>query len=676
MQKRDLPPTPPPRHDERESESRNEVLARRPEPSTSSRPAPAQYSTRQGSPPPSQRRRREQQDWDGGEMQDSDDRDDDRQHSDTEMQMDQDDVGGLEDGSSVGARDDGPAKKRSRTLTTAHQTAVLNALLAKTRFPSTETREEVGHQIGMSARRVQIWFQNRRQSQKRARDRETIDGGSLPVGTSHVPSTQDYLFSDPYNQSNRYSTGSHQHPSSRSHSRQQSVDSLASFASYTSAQTSLSVQRPDDRSTRWPAPSSSTITAHPTYRAWPIVFPSAVNPPTPRGLARVPHPPAKAPTLAPTDSQNKEQSRERSDTFPLGSPYSNGEVKLPSLSSVVGSALPQSAPHVDMTVPSRVTSPELFAYQPPPISFPSSNSFHSERTVRQPMSNSAVSSPTSSYATLPRVDTGDFSRLRISGTPSNNTPISSMSANGDRRRSSGVTADVLDDAMETMYRPARCNPPRSELPPLRLRSIQPLDRSARSASEADALLLAPIRKASSMSSALAAKQSVRLPPISSFTPSTHSSHSSDASNLTLQQIHLTPREKEPLPPAPAITSSPPVSSAPAPPPLTFNFPPQRTSTFSHSSSQSSHSLDTLGSHLFGGDPSLSSSRTSFSSEVTEEWEKHSVALGGSMRMGGRRVSFGSGNKLASVPLREEPWEFERPATFRRSPGDLNSVQSP
>ncbi|GAA5882459.1 hypothetical protein JCM3774_001127 [Rhodotorula dairenensis] len=65
-----------------------------------------------------------------------------------------------------------PVKKRSRTLTTPAQTAVLNALLAKTRFPSTETREEVGRQIGMSARRVQIWFQNRRQSQKRQRERE------------------------------------------------------------------------------------------------------------------------------------------------------------------------------------------------------------------------------------------------------------------------------------------------------------------------------------------------------------------------------------------------------------------------------------------------------------------------------------------------------------------------
>ncbi|GAA5835666.1 hypothetical protein JCM5353_004697 [Sporobolomyces roseus] len=86
-----------------------------------------------------------------------------------------------------GSGESGPAKKRSRTLTTPAQTAVLNALLAKTRFPSTETREEVGAQIGMSARRVQIWFQNRRQSQKRVRDREAQDTAvsSMPTNASN-----------------------------------------------------------------------------------------------------------------------------------------------------------------------------------------------------------------------------------------------------------------------------------------------------------------------------------------------------------------------------------------------------------------------------------------------------------------------------------------------------------
>ncbi|KAH8105100.1 hypothetical protein BXZ70DRAFT_1004635 [Cristinia sonorae] len=52
-----------------------------------------------------------------------------------------------------------PKKKRTRTLTTPHQSAVLHALLAQSRFPTTAMREEVGRSIGLSARKVQIWFQ-------------------------------------------------------------------------------------------------------------------------------------------------------------------------------------------------------------------------------------------------------------------------------------------------------------------------------------------------------------------------------------------------------------------------------------------------------------------------------------------------------------------------------------
>ncbi|KAG6848405.1 hypothetical protein H0H93_000475 [Arthromyces matolae] len=62
-----------------------------------------------------------------------------------------------------------PKKKRTRTLTTPHQAAVLHALLAKSRFPNTAMREEVGRSIGLSARKVQIWFQNQRQKARRPR---------------------------------------------------------------------------------------------------------------------------------------------------------------------------------------------------------------------------------------------------------------------------------------------------------------------------------------------------------------------------------------------------------------------------------------------------------------------------------------------------------------------------
>ncbi|KIM64124.1 hypothetical protein SCLCIDRAFT_1213522 [Scleroderma citrinum Foug A] len=37
----------------------------------------------------------------------------------------------------------------------------------ETQYPKTVMREEVGRQIGLSARKVQIWFQNQRQRARR-----------------------------------------------------------------------------------------------------------------------------------------------------------------------------------------------------------------------------------------------------------------------------------------------------------------------------------------------------------------------------------------------------------------------------------------------------------------------------------------------------------------------------
>ncbi|KAJ3874478.1 hypothetical protein F5051DRAFT_443277 [Lentinula edodes] len=67
-----------------------------------------------------------------------------------------------------------PKKKRTRTLTTPHQSAVLHDLLAQSRFPTTAMREEVGRAIGLSARKVQIWFQNQRQKARRPRTNNDI----------------------------------------------------------------------------------------------------------------------------------------------------------------------------------------------------------------------------------------------------------------------------------------------------------------------------------------------------------------------------------------------------------------------------------------------------------------------------------------------------------------------
>ncbi|CAK5263283.1 unnamed protein product [Mycena citricolor] len=75
-------------------------------------------------------------------------------------------------------------KKRTRTLTTPHQSAVLHALLAQSRFPTTAVREEVGRSIGLSARKVQIWFQNQRQKARRP--------GAQPEATPQGSNSQQF----------------------------------------------------------------------------------------------------------------------------------------------------------------------------------------------------------------------------------------------------------------------------------------------------------------------------------------------------------------------------------------------------------------------------------------------------------------------------------------------------
>lgn len=338
-------------------------------------------------------------------------------------------------------------------------------------------------------------------------------------------------------------------------------------------------------------------------------------------------------------------------------------MKLPPLASVVGGAFPRlqstsAPPPPPIQPPERVTSPQIFNFQPPPLT--STRSFASDRTA-QPPSLSSRSSPSSSSTTLARFDTSDFSRLRITAPGSAHqispAPIPVSSYRESDRANSGSPPDVLDDAMEAMYK-TRVNPPRSSLPPLRGRNsfpaLQPIrsldhDLPPRPPSEADAALLAPIK--SHPSSALAAKQTFRLPPISSLslTPSAASNVSSNSSTATM---HVSPGLPQVDPGQRASVSPVSSSASSGGPPLSYAH---RSSIFSQSSASrwaqeqqarshptparsSISSFDTIGSLLA---PSVTSSRTSFSSEVQEEWERASAALGGSgMRLGagGRKVS--------------------------------------
>ncbi|KAM0747712.1 hypothetical protein T439DRAFT_358933 [Meredithblackwellia eburnea MCA 4105] len=633
--------------------------------------------------------------------------------ADSDAEMDVDDA----------QREDGPAKKRSRTLTTAHQTAVLNALLAKTRFPSTETREEVGQQIGMSARRVQIWFQNRRQSQKRARDRETAEANAAGVHGGMVSMTHpsahhaDYLSNDPY-ANVRYAGSRPGHLS-----RQASIDSIASAASFSSAQTSMSalsahrqqqvVVVAERAAPRWPGPSVPYgHQSHPRHHQWSagIVFPAP--PPSSRVYQQMPrrappHPMTHDSEAMASEYQQQQQYQRRGE-YPestFNSPGGGGDgMKLAPIQGLDsgtrgGNATPQDPP-------SAPSSPQIFNYRPPPLS--SARSFTSDRTA-QPQSLSSMSSPSSSSTTLPRFDTAaDFSRLRISNPPppSSNSHTHSYHHYPDRNASS-TPPDILDEAMEAMARPGRVNPPRSSLPPLRapvfhthLPSLPTIEDDLPHRpppSEADALLQAPILKtnansstsisASSSSAVLGSKPTIRLPPISSLSlASSNSSHSSAGSTNTITAV------PPPLPSSAASGPPPPSfvpgsngshssrnSSVSSPTPGFAH----RSSTFSHSSQSTSaggthrttparssiSSFDTLGSHWAPGG-SMGSSRTSFSSEVQEEWERASAALGGSMRVvgaSGRKVS-----SSAAAAGNSGQWEPDK-SLVERSSDEMEGV---
>ncbi|KAI9572152.1 hypothetical protein HD554DRAFT_2212834 [Boletus coccyginus] len=76
-----------------------------------------------------------------------------------------------------------PVIKKKRKRADAAQLKVLNETYARTAFPSTEERAELARKLDMSARSVQIWFQNKRQSMRQT-SRQTA---SSATSGSHQP---------------------------------------------------------------------------------------------------------------------------------------------------------------------------------------------------------------------------------------------------------------------------------------------------------------------------------------------------------------------------------------------------------------------------------------------------------------------------------------------------------
>ncbi|KAJ3156852.1 hypothetical protein HK101_001460, partial [Irineochytrium annulatum] len=67
--------------------------------------------------------------------------------------------------------------KGKRRRASASQVRMLNAVFETTCFPSTEQRNRLAHELGMTPRAVQIWFQNKRQGVK---NRTKVDLKSVP----------------------------------------------------------------------------------------------------------------------------------------------------------------------------------------------------------------------------------------------------------------------------------------------------------------------------------------------------------------------------------------------------------------------------------------------------------------------------------------------------------------
>lgn len=105
--------------------------------------------------------------------------------------------------------------KRVRTLLTLEQSRVLHELLQQTCFPSTKVREDVAAQLGLSPRKVQVFFQNKRQKQRKksnlsassAQLQKIAPKPDSPPSTvpehgasdGHIPSKQPDQLSPPYN---------------------------------------------------------------------------------------------------------------------------------------------------------------------------------------------------------------------------------------------------------------------------------------------------------------------------------------------------------------------------------------------------------------------------------------------------------------------------------------------
>jgi len=83
-------------------------------------------------------------------------------------------------------QDDDNHNKKKRQRTSPDQLAILEQIFQTDKMPSQQTRVQLADQLGMSSRRVQIWFQNKRAKVKRGQTKtpEGYQGPSSPLNDS------------------------------------------------------------------------------------------------------------------------------------------------------------------------------------------------------------------------------------------------------------------------------------------------------------------------------------------------------------------------------------------------------------------------------------------------------------------------------------------------------------
>jgi len=81
--------------------------------------------------------------------------------------------------------------KKKRQRTSPDQLAILEQIFQTDKMPNQQTRVQLADQLGMSSRRVQIWFQNKRAKVKRSvskHDTDCSSPNSLNVSSSSIAS--------------------------------------------------------------------------------------------------------------------------------------------------------------------------------------------------------------------------------------------------------------------------------------------------------------------------------------------------------------------------------------------------------------------------------------------------------------------------------------------------------